>query len=88
VTNCSDVAGYADRPVLRRSESQNSCRVPRVAPVTSLGEPLGRGGGRGLDDCFTRDMTRNIGAEIMGRNKFGPQRGPWEDHEWKGLVRR
>ena len=20
----------------------------------------------------------------MGRNKFGPQRGPWEDHEWKG----
>ena len=26
----------------------------------------------------------NIGAEIMGRNKFGPQRGPWEDDEWKG----
>jgi dihydrofolate reductase len=20
----------------------------------------------------------------MGRNKFGPQRGPWEDHEWQG----
>jgi hypothetical protein len=34
------------------------------------------GGSRGLDDYFTRDMTRNIGAEIMGRNKFGPQRGP------------
>lgn len=32
------------------------------------------GGSRGLDDYFTRDMTRNIGAEIMGRNKFGPQR--------------
>ena len=42
------------------------------------------GGSRGLDDYFTRDMTRNIGAEIMGRNKFGPQRGPWENHEWKG----
>ena len=27
---------------------------------------------------------RNIGAEIMGRNKFGPQRGPWENHDWKG----
>src|SRR6202011_5814409 len=25
-----------------------------------------------------------IGAEIMGRNKFGPQRGPWADEEWKG----
>ena len=42
------------------------------------------GGSRGLDDYLTRDFTRNIGAEIMGRNKFGPQRGPWEDHEWKG----
>jgi len=42
------------------------------------------GGSRGLDDYITRDMTRNIGAEIMGRNKFGPQRGPWENHDWKG----
>ncbi len=22
----------------------------------------------------------------MGRNKFGPQRGPWADEEWKGTV--
>ena len=42
------------------------------------------GGSRGLDDYFTRDFARNIGAEIMGRNKFGPQRGPWQDHEWQG----
>ncbi|MBA0053133.1 deaminase [Streptomyces sp. AJS327] len=42
------------------------------------------GGSRGLDDYFTRDYARNIGAEIMGRNKFSPQRGPWEDHEWQG----
>jgi dihydrofolate reductase len=42
------------------------------------------GGSRGLDDYFTRDFAHNIGAEIMGRNKFGPQRGPWENHEWKG----
>ncbi|WP_411108488.1 dihydrofolate reductase family protein [Streptomyces sp. c-19] len=42
------------------------------------------GGSRGLDDYFTRDFSRNIGAEIMGRNKFGPQRGPWQDHEWLG----
>ncbi|GGF32657.1 DNA-binding protein [Marmoricola endophyticus] len=42
------------------------------------------GGSRGLDDHFTRDFTRNIGAEIMGRGKFGPQTGPWEDHEWLG----
>lgn len=43
-----------------------------------------RGGTRGIDDYFTRDFHRNIGAEIMGRNKFGPQRGPWEDHDWQG----
>ena len=42
------------------------------------------GGSRGLDDYLTRDFTRNIGAEIMGRNKFGPQRGPWENLDWKG----
>ena len=42
------------------------------------------GGSRGLDDYFTRDFTNRIGAEIMGRNKFGPVRGPWEDHEWVG----
>ena len=42
------------------------------------------GGSRGLDDYLTRDYARNIGAEIMGRNKFGPQRGPWPDHEWRG----
>ena len=42
------------------------------------------GGSRGLDDYFTRDFTHNIGAEIMGRNKFGPVRGPWPDLEWQG----
>ncbi|OZD81393.1 deaminase [Rhodococcus sp. 05-339-2] len=44
----------------------------------------GSGGSRGLDDYLARDFSNNIGAEIMGRNKFGPQRGPWTDHEWQG----
>src|SRR3954452_1054437 len=30
------------------------------------------GGSRGLDDYLMRDYARNIGAEIIGRNKFGP----------------
>jgi dihydrofolate reductase len=42
------------------------------------------GGSRGLDDYLVRDFHRNIGAEIMGRNKFSPHRGPWTDHEWQG----
>lgn len=41
-------------------------------------------GSRGLDDYLVRDFHHNIGAEIMGRNKFGPQRGPWTDHDWLG----
>ena len=41
------------------------------------------GGSRGLDDYFTRDFANNIGAEIMGRNKFSPYRGP-HDLEWQG----
>jgi dihydrofolate reductase len=42
------------------------------------------GGSRGLDDYFVRDYDRGVGAEIMGRNKFSPQRGPWENEDWKG----
>jgi hypothetical protein len=42
------------------------------------------GGSRGLEDYFSRDYAHNIGAEIMGRNKFGPHRGPWENHDWTG----
>jgi dihydrofolate reductase len=36
------------------------------------------------DESFANDWRPGIGAEIMGRNKFGPQRGPWADEEWKG----
>ena len=39
------------------------------------GEP---GGSTGVDEAFASNWGPGIGAEIMGRNKFGPQRGPWE----------
>ena len=45
------------------------------------GEP---GGSAGVDDSFASNWVPGVGAEIMGRNKFGPQRGPWTDAEWKG----
>ena len=45
------------------------------------GEP---GGSTGIDEAFASNWGPGIGAEIMGRNKFGPQRGPWADEEWKG----
>jgi dihydrofolate reductase len=44
----------------------------------------GSGGSLGVDESFASNWAEGIGAEIMGRNKFGPQRGPWLDEEWKG----
>ncbi|MGP3985295.1 dihydrofolate reductase family protein [Streptomyces sp. 3N207] len=43
-----------------------------------------RGGSTGVDDAVAGTTEVGIGAEIMGRHKFGPQRGPWEDHTWQG----
>ncbi|MFZ0003930.1 MAG: dihydrofolate reductase, partial [Trebonia sp.] len=43
-----------------------------------------QGGSTGIDDAFASNWGPGIGAEIMGRNKFGPQRGPWTDEQWKG----
>lgn len=47
------------------------------------------GGGMGIDNAFADRHAVNIGAEIMGRGKFGPpQGGPWAavgtDEEWRG----
>ncbi|HEY6745299.1 MAG TPA: dihydrofolate reductase family protein [Mycobacteriales bacterium] len=42
------------------------------------------GGSDGVDEIFAAGWGAGIGAEIMGRNKFGPQRGPWTDEEWTG----
>jgi dihydrofolate reductase len=41
-------------------------------------------GSAGIDEAMANQWGQGVGAEIMGRNKFGPQRGPWQDHEWKG----
>jgi dihydrofolate reductase len=43
-----------------------------------------RGGTEGPDNDFAERSFENIGAWIMGRNMFGPIRGPWPDDEWKG----
>jgi dihydrofolate reductase len=46
---------------------------------------FGKGGGTTeIDDDFAARGFRNIGAWILGRNMFGPVRGPWPDMNWKG----
>jgi dihydrofolate reductase len=42
------------------------------------------GGSTGVDDRFAQRGFDHIGAWILGRNMFGPVRGPWPDESWKG----
>jgi dihydrofolate reductase len=42
------------------------------------------GGSTGVDDDWARRGMENAGAWILGRNMFGPVRGPWPDDSWKG----
>ena len=42
------------------------------------------GGSTGIDDQFAARGFENVGAWILGRNMFGPVRGPWPDDSWKG----
>jgi dihydrofolate reductase len=37
-----------------------------------------------IDDVFASEAMENFGAFILGRNMFGPVRGPWPDDSWKG----
>ncbi|HLX29420.1 MAG TPA: dihydrofolate reductase family protein [Casimicrobiaceae bacterium] len=41
-------------------------------------------GEAGIDDEMAARGFEGIGAWIMGRNMFGPVRGPWPDERWKG----
>ncbi len=41
-------------------------------------------GETGVDDGIAEQGFEGIGAWILGRNMFGPVRGPWPDESWKG----
>jgi len=41
-------------------------------------------GETGLEDDIASRGFANVGAWILGRNMFGPVRGPWPDETWKG----
>src|SRR3954469_5095840 len=42
------------------------------------------GGTTGVDDDMAARFGVGVGAWIMGRNMFGPIRGPWADDAWRG----
>jgi dihydrofolate reductase len=45
------------------------------------GQPDGE---TGVDDDIAAKGMEGFGAWILGRNMFGPVRGPWPDGSWKG----
>src|SRR5262245_56587339 len=54
-------------------------------PTRSFHQMTGKEGGTtGVDDDFAQRGFANVGAWILGRNMFGPIRGPWPDESWNG----
>lgn len=54
-------------------------------PTLTFHQMTGQAGGTtGIDNQFASRGFEGIGANIMGRNMFGPIRGPWKNEDWKG----
>jgi dihydrofolate reductase len=53
-------------------------------PTRTFQRMSGKDGTTGIDDDFAARAFHNVGAWIMGRNMFGPVRGPWPDESWRG----
>lgn len=70
-----------DNPLGKGGEALHEWFVPTVTFQQMCGK---EGGTTGIDNDFASRGFENIGAWIMGRNMFGPVRGPWPDGCWKG----
>ena len=82
------IDGYGAGP---RQDIDNPMGVGGMAlhqwafPTRTLRRMFGQEGGTtDIDDGFAARGFENIGAWILGRNMFGPVRGPWPDDSWKG----
>ena len=54
-------------------------------PLKEFREMHGEQGGEtGPSSAVVTERRANTGATIMGRNMFGPVRGPWPDDSWRG----
>jgi dihydrofolate reductase len=53
-------------------------------PTRAFQRMSGKTGTTGVDDDFASRFGEGVGAWIMGRNMFGPIRGPWPDDAWRG----
>ncbi len=55
--------------------------MPTLTWRRMQGQP---GGETGVDDRMAAQGFEELGAWILGRNMFGPVRGPWPDESWRG----
>jgi dihydrofolate reductase len=69
------------QPLGRGGEALHQWLVPTRTFRAMQGEPGGTGG---IDDAFAARSMEGLGAWILGRNMFGPVRGPWPDESWRG----
>jgi len=81
------VDGYGAGP---RQDLQNPLGVRGTElhnwffPTDVFKKMHGVDGARGIDNDMAAQSFENVGAWILGRNMFGPVRGPWPDDSWKG----
>ena len=72
-----------DQPLGHRGEELHQWLV---ATKTFRSMHGGEGGAsEGADEDFAARSMSGCGAWILGRNMFGPVRGPWPDETWRGF---
>jgi dihydrofolate reductase len=70
-----------EEPLGKRGEELHDWIIPTKMFQKMQGK---EGGTEGIDNDFAERSFHNIGAWILGRNMFGPIRGPWPNDDWKG----
>ena len=70
-----------EHPLGRRGEELHQWMFGTRFFRTMIGEG---GGSEGVDQAYAQRAMSGFGAFILGRNMFGPVRGPWPDESWKG----
>ena len=75
------VAQSLDEPLGQRGKELFQWYFATRTFHAMTGQP---GGTQDVDDTWAARAMAGFGAFILGRNMFGPQRGPWPDDGWKG----
>ena len=81
------IDGYSSAPGQTREEpfGPGGLRVMEwFFPTDTFRKMQKKSGETGIDNDFSARSMTGMGAWILGRNMFGPIRGPWPDDSWKG----